>query len=84
MSVCACACVYVCVSEYSVCERICVYVSVCTCMIVRRDVIIMLQNKDGKEFTGKQWPGIVVYPDFFKDNVTNQYWTNQVSSSSTI
>ena len=79
---CVCMCVRVCV-----CVCVCVRVCVCACMredCKERDIIIILfQNKNGKEFTGKQWPGIVVYPDFFKENVTSQYWTNQVSSSST-
>ena len=88
MCVCVCVCVSICVCMcVCVCEHMCVYVCACACMwedCKERDIIIILfQNKNGKEFTGKQWPGIVVYPDFFKENVTSQYWTNQVSSSST-
>lgn len=41
--------------------------------------LILLQDKDDREFTGKQWPGIVVFPDFFIENVTSEYWSDQVS-----
>ena len=50
-----------------------------TCAKVVRCNTLLLQDKDGREFTGKQWPGIVVYPDFFKEDVTPQYWSDQVS-----
>lgn len=39
---------------------------------------ILLQDKNDMEFTGKQWPGIVVFPDYF-NNATSQYWADQVS-----
>jgi len=35
------------------------------------------QDKNGNWFTGKVWPGITVYPDFFNP-ATAQYWSDQV------
>ena len=40
------------------------------------------QNKDGKVFTGKVWPGITAFPDFFHPDA-NMYWEKQVIIQST-
>ena len=40
-----------------------------------------LQDKNGNVFTGKVWPGITAFLDFFNP-VTPQYWSDQVNTMS--
>ncbi|XP_065907370.1 uncharacterized protein [Dysidea avara] len=39
---------------------------------------VFIKNQFNEDFTGRGWPGGVVYPDFFND-ATTQYWNKQIS-----
>jgi alpha-glucosidase (family GH31 glycosyl hydrolase) len=39
---------------------------------------IFIKDHEGKVLTGKVWPGITAFPDFFHPNA-NQYWEDQIS-----
>ncbi|KAM3483468.1 hypothetical protein MY8738_003153 [Beauveria namnaoensis] len=40
---------------------------------------VFLKNKDGSDYRGRQWPGEVVWPDWFAPN-TQTWWTNEIQT----
>jgi len=44
------------------------------------DMDVFLKHADGTDLLGVQWPGAVVWPDWFAPN-TKQWWTEEIASS---